>query len=326
MENFTNRLGQDNFVWWIGVVEDRQDPLKMGRCRVRIFGIHSPNDQLISKDSLPWAQPLLPINGSLTTGTAQEGDYVFGFFFDGSSCQAPCMVGVIPGIPQNFVNGVETFADRRTAEELASSPKKPVISNSSWTEGTAKRNPSVLGEPTTSRLSRNVKISETLIGYRKTTLDENVPIAGGSTWSEPTTEYDSKNPYNRVLETESGHLLEFDDTSGKERVNLTHRKGSFVEFHSDGSKVTKIIGNNYEIFLQNNNIHVKGDCNITVDGNANIKASEILIEGNTTIDGDLNVTGTVTGDVDVVTGDGISLNDHVHTNVKSGPDLSGPPL
>ena len=29
------------FVWWQGVVEDRDDPLKLGRCRVRIVGYHT---------------------------------------------------------------------------------------------------------------------------------------------------------------------------------------------------------------------------------------------------------------------------------------------
>ena len=29
------------FTWWTGVVEDRVDPLKLGRCRVRILGYHS---------------------------------------------------------------------------------------------------------------------------------------------------------------------------------------------------------------------------------------------------------------------------------------------
>ena len=30
-----------NFVWWQGVVEDRIDPLMLGRCRVRILGYHT---------------------------------------------------------------------------------------------------------------------------------------------------------------------------------------------------------------------------------------------------------------------------------------------
>lgn len=100
MEDFKNRIGHDNFVWWIGVVEDRKDPLNLGRCRVRIFGSHTENLQLIPTDALPWAMPLYPVNNSRNWATPIEGDYVFGFFTDGLSCQAPVFMGVFPGIPQ----------------------------------------------------------------------------------------------------------------------------------------------------------------------------------------------------------------------------------
>ena len=106
MSDFQNRLGHDDFVWWIGVVEDRFDPLNLGRCRVRIFGSHTENLQLIPTSSLPWATPLYPVNDSRTISTPMEGDYVFGFFMDGLSSQAPAMLGVFPGIPQEDVNAV----------------------------------------------------------------------------------------------------------------------------------------------------------------------------------------------------------------------------
>lgn len=100
MSEFKNRLGEDSFVWWIGVVEDRTDPLNLGRCRVRIFGAHTDNLQELPTNSLPWATPLYPVNSSNSFGTPMEGDYVFGFFLDGMSKQAPAMQGVFPGIPQ----------------------------------------------------------------------------------------------------------------------------------------------------------------------------------------------------------------------------------
>jgi hypothetical protein len=106
MSDFQNRLGHDDFVWWIGVVEDRFDPLNLGRCRVRIFGSHTENLQLVPTSSLPWATPLYPVNDSRTISTPMEGDYVFGFFMDGLSSQAPAMLGVFPGIPQEDVNAV----------------------------------------------------------------------------------------------------------------------------------------------------------------------------------------------------------------------------
>ena len=41
----TNNVGQ--FYWWFGVVEDREDPLRMGRCRVRIMGYHIDNKEIL---------------------------------------------------------------------------------------------------------------------------------------------------------------------------------------------------------------------------------------------------------------------------------------
>ena len=106
MADYKNRIGHDNFVWWIGVVEDRVDPLNVGRCKVRIFGSHTDNLQEIPTSDLPWATPLYPVNDSRTFSTPMEGDYVFGFFMDGLSSQAPAMLGVFPSIPQQDVDAV----------------------------------------------------------------------------------------------------------------------------------------------------------------------------------------------------------------------------
>jgi hypothetical protein len=106
MTDFKNRLGHDNFVWWIGVVEDRIDPLYLGRCKVRIFGSHTDNLQEIPTSELPWATPLYPVNDSRSFSAPMEGDYVFGFFLDGLASQAPAMLGVFPAIPQQEPDAV----------------------------------------------------------------------------------------------------------------------------------------------------------------------------------------------------------------------------
>lgn len=302
MSDFQNRLGHDNFIWWLGVVEDRKDPLNLGRCKVRIFGSHTDNLNEIPTDDLPWAQTIVPANSSLTTGTPQEGDYVFGFFFDGLNSQSPCIIGVFPGIPQNFSNTSKGFNDVRTAEELSSSPKRTKFTAEGISEYPVQNNPLFVGEPTTSRLSRNESIDETIVAYKKTHLDENVPTASGESWSEPVTEYSAKYPYNRVFESESGHLLEFDDTPNYERIQLAHKKGSFQEIHPDGSRVTKIVGKDYEILLSDKNVHVKGVCNITVEGDANLYVKGGVVEK---VDG--NYSLNVAGDVSI-NGKTINLN------------------
>jgi len=347
MNNF---IGKDGFYWWLGVVEDRNDPLNLGRVRVRIFGHHTDNLSDLPTNKLPWALPVLPPNGTMISDTPLVGDYAFGFFSDNMSFQAPMILGVFPGIPKNGPNTSKGFSEGNFYP---------------------------IGEPTTSRLYRNEKISETSIGFHNANLDTNVPTASGGSWSEPASQYATEPPHNHVMQTEAGHVLEFDDTPGAERIHLNHKANTFFEISPDGSKVTKVSGKNYEIYLSDNNVHIKGQCNITVDGNTNLYVKGNLtqkvggnvmqeIGGNVTqeiggdvtqtVQGDVNqnisgnviekVTGVVdltisgalgfsaraysfnlTGDVNVngkitatkdIIGGGISLDNHVHGGVSSG--------
>lgn len=149
MTDFKNRLGHDNFVWWIGVVEDRVDPLNLGRCKVRIFGSHTDNLQEIPTADLPWATPIYPVNDSRSFSTPMEGDYVFGFFMDGTSSQAPAMLGVFPAIPQKEPDeetgkgftATAKYVNSQISEENA---VKPIV----YTDTPAMK-PVRVGKPTT---------------------------------------------------------------------------------------------------------------------------------------------------------------------------------
>ena len=94
-------FNKDGFNWWIGVVEDRKDPEKLGRCRVRIFGYHTDNRELLPVKDLPWAIPIQPITSAAISGIGSsplgpvEGSWVMGFFLDGEDMQQPAMLGTI---------------------------------------------------------------------------------------------------------------------------------------------------------------------------------------------------------------------------------------
>lgn len=93
-----------NFNWWIGIVEDRHDPKKMGRCRVRIVGIHTEDKTQLPTEDLPWALPIQPITSAAISGIGSapvgpvEGTIVVGFFMDGDDMQQPAFFGTIGGI------------------------------------------------------------------------------------------------------------------------------------------------------------------------------------------------------------------------------------
>jgi len=287
-----NFMGLSGFVWWFGVVENRIDPLNLGRCQVRIFGWHTEDNSLIPSNDLPWAIPMMPVNSTQLT-TFKEGDMVVGFFTDGQSAQSPVIMGVIPGIPSKNTNPTQGFTDKRQGVNLKTAPRK-VKSRVYKRDGTGiviqneepVRYPDNINEPTTSRLSRHENLFKTYLGDRAANLDTGIPLAGDKGfWNEPAPAYNAKFPYNKAYETESGHSFEVDDTPGAERINTTHRSGTFHEIYPSGTKVEKITKSNYQIIMADDNIHIMGKCNITVDSEA-----RILVKGNAFLDvgGDLN--------------------------------------
>ena len=58
---------------------------------------------------------------------------------------------------------------------------------------------------------------------------------------EPESKYKARYPYNNTMTTRSGHILEFDDTPGSERVQVYHKSGSYLEILPDGTIVTKSV-------------------------------------------------------------------------------------
>lgn len=95
-----NFLGRDGFIWWIGVVEDIEDPIKLGRCRVRIFGYHPPlKENLVPTDHLPWSTIIVSPNMSAKT-PPKLGDWVIGFFLDSDTMQEPAVFGLFQSEPK----------------------------------------------------------------------------------------------------------------------------------------------------------------------------------------------------------------------------------
>jgi hypothetical protein len=279
-----NFIGLEGFIWWIGVVEDRQDPEQLGRVRVRCFGWHTDEKDKIPTDQLPWAHPVIPINNP-NLYTPKEGDMVFGFFIDGDNGQNPAIMGVLPGKPEKKPNYTKGFSD--PGKDLGKRPKKPDDPSEQYPKS------KYLREQTTNRLGRG-KADGTIIATRKKNLKKNIKSAGGVTWSEPNPPFKPTYPYNNALETESGHALEFDDTPGQERVHLAHKKGAYIEFDKDGTKLERVQKDNYTVIMGDDFIYVKGKAVITVDGNFNLKTSTINIEAseiNMASDGDVKIKG-----------------------------------
>jgi hypothetical protein len=97
-----NFAGLNGFTWWVGEIENRNDPLKLGRCQVRIFGWYDAGQ--IPTENLPWAHPMYPLNNSKTFSSPNVGEWVVGFFMDSQNGQFPIMMGLLPGIIEDKPN------------------------------------------------------------------------------------------------------------------------------------------------------------------------------------------------------------------------------
>jgi Gp5 N-terminal OB domain len=164
-----------------------------------------------------------------------------------------------------------------------------------------KKYPLYYNEPDTNRLARGV-ITGTIVATKRASIITNKE-SGDVLISEPVTQYNTKYPFNKVFASESGHIIEIDDTPGYERVQVYHKSGTFIEMYPDGKMVTKaadsstlvVNADRNEIVLGSSNAHVGTDENKTIEGNLKVTIygnSNLVVNGdcNTTVTGDFNVT------------------------------------
>jgi hypothetical protein len=100
-------------------------------------------------------------------------------------------------------------------------------------------------------------------------------------------------PNSQVKETASGHIVEYDDTPGSERVMIRHNSGSGVEMRADGSVVYSSTKNTVRVTAQDEKVIVDGDGELQYNGNLKLKvAGDFDVE----VGGDFNVN--VKGDME----------------------------
>jgi hypothetical protein len=121
-------LGKDGFAWFIGCVEDRMDPLQLGRVKIRILNFHNELIENINTNDLPWAVVLNGLNASISgKGISPvglvEGSWVIGFFADPNSYQIPVVLGSINGLNSETIEYLNEnygtgFKDIRNSDAL----------------------------------------------------------------------------------------------------------------------------------------------------------------------------------------------------------------
>ena len=292
-------MGKDGFHWFIGVVEDRNDPLQVGRVRVRAVGYHTENKTILPTEDLPWATVMTSTESSGMSGLGTTphflvlGTHIVGFFRD-VDCQEPVIMGALPGAPGQYGNPNVGFAD----PTRRSSDSGEVDYNRSYYPKTPE-------ESDINELARGV-LTATNPNFREGTRHVDVAAAGRdqftvstvnedltidavtfNTFSEPRVAnsdntisgtYKPTYPLNHVYETETGHLLEFDDTPDHARINIFHNSGTYMELSKNGTRVNHTAGDEHNTAL-NRFTNIKDNETLTVNGSMKILVNTDRIEG-----------------------------------------------
>ena len=182
----------------------------------------------------------------------------------------------------------------------------------------------LLNEPDTNRLARGI-IQDTPIAYKDQIRTTSIPSPFGSLWEQPIAPFGGIYPYNKVYETEAGHVLMFDDSTGHETISLYHRKGTFLDIDANGTQVNKIVGDGYTIYDRNGMIYVTGKCNLTVGNSVNIM---VMGDANVEVNGAANATfhrGVSVGvaqDLEIAVGGDFNIYTAGSFNVKTGQNIT----
>ena len=331
-----NFMGRNGFTWFVGVVEDRNDPKFLGRVRVRCLGLHTENLEKLPTADLPWAHPMNPITSATISGVGQtplgpvEGTWVVGFFSDGGEAQTPIIMGTLPGVP-SYLSAGNMDGDRQTIgflDPLGNYPKYKDETDINRLAVNAEDNP----HPTLTLRKADRDLAVGVANVDATTVvDDTVDADDGKFWDEPETSYNAKYPHNHVYETEGGHLREYDDTVGAKRIHERHASGTGYEIGDDGTRITRVKKDNYTIVTADDYVHIQGESKGTFDKGLRVKVNatgeegnnyniEVGAKSNVTIevqDGDINLISQL-GDVNLKAGKNMNIDVAQALNIKVG--------
>jgi hypothetical protein len=295
-----NFIGRNGFLWFTGVVEDRLDPLKAGRVKVRAVGFHTSNKEKLPTSDLPWAICVLPTTAPGISGLGSspsflvEGSWVWGYFRDGEDAQEPVILGSLPGRPSEYGNPNKGFYDPNAREN----------------DTTKSVYPREIDEPDVNRLAVNDP-NKQHSSLTTRTAQRLTNIQGvNNTWNQPEISYNAVYPYNHVYESESGHIMEFDDTTDAKRIHLRHTSGTSIEMTDNGDTVEITKNNRYILVTADNKVYIKGTKDVVIDGDYDLKVNgnyNISVAGNKTETISGSKTSNTTGAV-VHRGSTIDLN------------------
>jgi len=335
-----NFMGKDGFQWFVGVVEDRQDPQRLGRVRVRCLGYHTEIHEDLKTVDLPWAHPMNPITSATVSGLGQtplgpvEGTWVVGFFQDAADAQQPIIMGTLPGVANTLPtkDGSKGFQDRLNGNYPKyineTDVNRLAVNEKSTTTAPGETSTEVNPHPTLTLRRADRDLAVGVANTDATTVVDDVVAADdGKSWNEPEVPYNAVYPHNHVYETEGGHIREYDDTIDNKRIHERHSSGTGYEIADDGTKVTRVKKDNYNIISADEYCHIQGTARQTIDGGLRVKVNNKPLSsapGTTTAGNNytIEVGAGANVSVEVQNGDINLISQLGDVNLKAGKNMN----
>jgi len=310
------------------VVEDNNDPLKISRVKVRIFGFHTELNELsqekfnfIDTAHLPWAEVMGGtafglVNGIGHSSVLSKGTWVW-CVLDHDDPNKPIIIGTIIGTTKkrqkyadgegfNDPDGVIPFDARLEETDINRLARNEKLDQPSYD-----KNVSIYGVKDTIHKIINDNVDT------QTVITDSISGADVSQTEPNSTSDATVYPNCSVLETPSGHVFEFDDTPANERIRLYHKSGSYMEIKPDGTFVQKSVANgageiNHYIHMSDVQEHIAKGVKSYIENNMeeiinggimkNVKMDnfqhiggffQITADGNLEIVNDVKITGNL---------------------------------
>ena len=282
-----------------GVVEDNNDPEKLGRVKVRIHGVHSELKTEVKIEELPWAEVIGDNGFGLVGGVGlssvlRQGTWVW-VMLEMGDFNKPVVIGTMTGInSEDSKNKVNGFYDPSQEYPFTARSKETDINRLARAEQLQEKyydkTCPILGKDTTphDKIESTLDIQAGITdGVSGADVSQSEPSS-----LDPNTQY----PNASVIETHSGHVLQFDDTEGNERIRLFHRTGSYIEIRPDGTIIQKSVNEdsaNHYIHMSEVHNHIKKSVKTYIEENL-----DEIIKGEVKRHIDHNLKEHISGGVD----------------------------
>jgi len=179
------------------------------------------------------------------------------------------------------------------------------------------------GKSEVNRLAQG-EVSGTVVQEKTKERLTGIQLPNGQSWEQPTIPFNAEYPYNKTIQSESGHIVELDDTPGAERIHVYHKSGTFFEIDANGSIVRRTKGSSYEIVDKNGYISITGSASVSVRGEVKVFIggdAAIEVEGDVNLKCFNDITMQAAGRVDISAKEEINLHS-ANVNIEADVNLN----